>query len=1030
LRLPSREPSVDRGARAPGLQHAERRQVTALFCDLVDSVPLTVSLDPEDMMHVIDVYLSACDDIVARHGGTITQYMGDGVLAYFGYPRADEEDAANAVRAALALRDAVGRFELHPGLTLQIRIGIATGLVVVNDMVGNGQRRHPGIVGETPNLAARLQAAARPDRILVARNTQRITRGLFNYRELRPFMLKGFTAAIEASEVIEAVAVGSRFLARAQGEATPLVGRDSELAEIRHRWAAARAGRGHVVLLHGEAGIGKSSMAEAARRHAGDTPHAQTAWYCGPNQRASALHPISQQLARAAGFERGDDAASRREKLGRLLTRCGVTEPGSLAVLADLLGLPSEPGALIEAMTPEKRKEVTLGTLLALLERSTSRLPALFVFEDAHWSDSASLELLDRAVGRAMQRPWLVIVTARPDYQPPWLGQDHVAHIKLRRLERGEAERICTNLGAEAVLSAATLRQIVARSDGIPLFVEEVTKSVLEAAAAAPASAPDGTAAVAIPESLKDSLVARLDRLGPARRVANLGAAIGRRFSYELLAAVAAQPEAALRRALRQLTLSGLVERSGLAPASSYLFKHALIRDAAYESLLKRERQELHGRIASALRDRFPQTSAAEPELLAYHLTEAGAIAEALPLWAEAGRRAASRAAHVEAVEHLQTARNLLQRLPPDGALLATELQLLIGLAVSLAASRGYSVPEVEEVLAQARAICDRLGNVAGLFAVLRGICALSIVACEFEAAEATARRCAEISEHTGLAEHRIESDCPLGYVLWAKGDLPEARRHLERAVKYYRAHDGARLPMITPQDPLIQSLGPLQLVLLAIGDEAAAERTAAELIAHARSLGGSFNLACALFWQALFFISRGDYAHALEPAEQALDLCDRYGYPTFGAFASLFRAYCIGDRGDLDRALDMAQAGIAELDRLGILHGRSLQLGEVARLQAATGDLSSALSTIDTAIEAVRRCGELYFLSPLLRRRAEFLARCPGADPAIVSAALREAREVAEAQGATGFARKAEAPPDRDSAPDRHAPIAAIGLN
>ena len=776
LRVPSREPPVARGERASGWQHAERRQVTALFCDLVDSVPLTVSLDPEDMMHVMDVYLSACDDIVARHGGTITQYMGDGVLAYFGYPRADEEDAANAVRAALALRDAVARFDLRAGLTVQIRIGIATGLVVVNDLVGNGQRRRAGIVGETPNLAARLQAAARPDRILVARTTQRITRGLFNYRELRAFMLKGFNAPIEASEVIEAAAVGSRFLAHAQGEATPLVGRDAELAEIRGRWAAARAGQGHVVLLQGEAGIGKSSMVEAARRDAADTPHAQTAWYCGPNQTASALRPISQQLARAAGFDRGDDAASRLEKLEGLLTRCGVTRPGSLAVLADLLGLPSVPGALIEAMTPEKRKEVTLGTLLALLERPTGKLPSLLVFEDAHWSDAASLELLDRVVGRATQRPWLIIVTARPEYQPPWLGQDHVVHIKLRRLERGEAERICANLGADAVLSAATLRQIVARSDGIPLFLKEVTKSALEAAAAAAAPAPDGTAVVPIPESLKDSLVARLDRLGPARRVANLGAAIGRRFSYELLAAVAAQPEAALRRALRQLNLSGLVERSGLAPASSYLFKHALIRDAAYESLLKRERQELHGRIASVLRDRFPQTSAAEPELLAYHLTEAGAIAEALPLWAEAGRRAASRAAYVEAVEHLRTARSLLQRLPPDGALLATELQLLIGLAVSLAASRGYSGPEVEEVLAQARAICDRLGNVAGLFAVLRGICALSIVACEFEAAEATARRCAEISEHTGLAEHRIESDCPLGYVLWAKGDLPEAR--------------------------------------------------------------------------------------------------------------------------------------------------------------------------------------------------------------------------------------------------------------
>ena len=1003
---------------------AERRQVTALFCDLVDSVALTERLDPEDMMHVVDVYLSACDDIIGRYGGTITQYMGDGVLAYFGYPRADEHDAANAVRAGLALRDAVDRLALMPGIRLQIRIGIATGLVVVDDLVGRGRGRH-GIVGETPNLAARLQSVAAPDRIMVARTTQRITRGLFSYCELQMLHLKGFTRPVEASEVIEASATDNRFLARAEGKDSPLVGRESELALIHDCWAVARAGHGRVVLLQGEAGIGKSRLVEAARRHAADTAHKETAWYCGPHQTDSALRPITQQLARAAGFERDDDAASRHDKLRRLVAQSGTVDPVNLAVLADLFGIPPQPRMPEEAMTPDKRKAVTLEMLLALLDRTVSKAPALFVFEDAHWSDSTSLEVLNRAIGTASGRSWLIVVTARPDYAPPWLRGDHIVHIKLGRLTRGDAERICVNLGAEAMLPSTTLRQIVDRCDGIPLFVEEMTKSVLEAAAAAPA--PDDAAAFAIPESLKDSLVARLDRLGPARRIANLGAAIGRRFSYELLAAVADQPEATLRRMLRELTLSGLVERSGLAPASSYLFKHALIRDAAYDSLLKRERQVLHGQIAAALRERFPQTGEAEPELVAYHLTEAGAIAEAIPLWAEAGRRAASRAAHVEAVGHLQTARDLLQRLPKDDSLLGIELQLLIGLAVSLAASRGYSVPEVERVLAEARAICDRLGNDAGLFAVLRGICALSIVACELDSAEATARRCAEISERTGLVEHRIESDCPLGYVLWAKGDLPRARQHLERAVGLYRDHGGAQLPVITPQDPLIQSLGPLLLVLHAMGDDAAAEQAAADLIAHARSLGGPFSLACALFWQAFYFVSRGDYTQALAPAEEALGLCDRYGYPTFGAFAFLFRAYCIGHRGELDQALDMAHAGIAELDRLGIMHGRSYQLGEVASLQAAAGDLSTALHTIDTAIAAVRRSGEAFFLSPLLRRRAGFLVNYPGTSRATVSAALHEARAVAEAQGATGFARQAAAQLDGDMPSDCIDAIATV---
>jgi class 3 adenylate cyclase/tetratricopeptide (TPR) repeat protein len=1016
----------------PGrVSSAERRQVTAVFCDLVDSVSLTERLDPEDMAQVIDVYLSACDDIIARYGGTITQYMGDGVLAYFGYPRASEHDAANAVRASIDLRDAVTRLALVPGIRLQLRIGIATGLVVIDDLVGRGKGRQ-NIVGETPNLAARLQSVAARDRIMVARTTQRITRGLFSYRDLQTFTLKGFTRPVEASEVVEAVAIDNRFLARAEGKAPPLVGRERELALIQDCWVLARAGQGRVILLQGEAGIGKSRLVEAARRHAADTAHTETAWYCGPHQNDSALRPITQQLARAAGFDGGDDAASRTEKLRRLLARSGADETANLAatlaVLADLFGIPPRSGAPDEVMTPDRRKAVTLDTLLALLDRAAHKAPALFIFEDAHWSDSTSLELLDRAIGTASARAWLIIVTARPDYQPAWLRRDHVVHIRLGRLTRGDAERICVNLGAEAMLPSGTLRQIVDRCDGIPLFVEEMTKSVLEATAAAPTQ--DGVPVVAIPESLKDSLVARLDRLGPARRIANLGAVIGRRFSYALLAAVANQPEAVLRRMLRELTLSGLVERSGLAPASSYLFKHALIRDAAYDSLLKRERQLLHGQIAAALRDRFPQIGQTEPDLLAYHLTEAGAIADAIPLRAEAGRRAASRAAHVEAVGHLQTACDLLRRLPKDDALLGTELQVLIGLAVSLAASRGYSVPEVERVLAEARAICDRLGNDAALFAVLRGICALSIVACELDSAEATARRCAEISERTGLVEHRIESDCPLGYVLWAKGDLPRARQHLERAVGLYRDHGGARLPVITPQDPLIQSLGPLLLVLSAMGDDDAAERAADALIVHGRSLGGHFNLACALFWQALYFILRSDFARALAPAEEALGLCDRYGYPTFGALAFLFRAYCIGHRGDLDQALDMAHAGIAELDRLGIRHGRSQQLGEIASLHAAAGDLPTALHTIDAAIAEARRSGEAFFLAPLLRRRAEFLAQHPGTSPASVTAALREALAVAEAQGATGFARQAAARLDDDTPFGRSEPIAAANVN
>jgi class 3 adenylate cyclase/tetratricopeptide (TPR) repeat protein len=996
----------DGSARASA-HRAERRQVTALICDLVDSVSLTLRLDPEDMMNVIEAYLAACDNAIVRHGGYITQYTGDGVLALFGYPRADEDDAANAVRAGMELRDSVAQLGLPRGLTLQTRVGVATGLVVIRGLKGSRGGREVDLAGEAPNLAARLQTIAAPNTIVVSRATQRITRGVFTYRDLGTFALKGFSTPIEAFEPVEAT-VASRFHARARGKMTPLVGRDAELALLLDGWAAARAGKGHVVLLQGEPGIGKSRLIEELRLHTADTPHAESVWYCDPNSSDSALRPISRQLARAAGFGRGDSAATQRNKLGRLLALAGASEPLGQPILADLLGVPAEAVTPVEAMTPEKRKEATQDALLGLMDRWAAARPAMFVLEDAHWSDSTTLDLLDRAIACAADRRWLIVVTARPEYEASWVGRANVTHLRLGRLDRGDAERLCTHLGPEAVLSAATVQQIVGRCDGIPLFVEEMTKSVVEATVAAPAQ--EGIPAVAIPMSVQDSLVARLDRLGPARRIADLGAAIGRRFSYELLAAVATQSDAELRQGLEALTLSGLVESSGLPPTSTYLFKHALIRDAAYESLLKRERQMLHGQIASVLRDRFPETREAQPELLAYHLTESGAISEAIPLWATAGQRAASRAAHVEAGRHLQTALDLLRQQPADSARAAEELQLLIGLAVSLAATRGYAVPEVGKVLAEARAICDALGNAAGLFAVLRGICNFLTIGGDLAGAEETARLCVAIGQETLLPEHQIEGDGALGYVLFAKGELQAAREHLERAVDLYAKHDGARLPWVSSQDPLVVALSSLLQVLHATGDDAGATRVAVQLAAHVRSLGRPFDLAWGLSWLAFYKVSRGDFTDALAAAEEALGICKEHGYTLYQLVATSFLAYARGYLGDPEQAIEAVQRSLPAFEKLGTVHFSCYHLGEVARLQVALGEARAALHTIDAAIGNARRYGEGYFLSPLNRRRAEILACIPGTEPDDVAAALREAVAIAEAQGAAAFAQQAAA--------------------
>ncbi len=981
--------------------HAERRQVTALSFAIVDFVDQTLRLSPGDQLRVKDTYLAACDDIVSEFGGHVMQDMAEGMVAYFGYPRANEDDPANAVRAAIKLRDTIGHLDLPTGVKLRCRIGIATGLIVVSELVRRREGRGGGLVGGAPNLAARLQAAALPDTVVVADATRRIAEGSFVYRDLGRIALKGFPDPLPAFEAVEAPPIASRFLARTHGNATPMVGRGGELNRLRELWDAARQGHGKAVLLKGEPGIGKSRLVDELRRTVADTPHVQFAWFCGPNTTDSALHPVIEQIARTARFEPGDTPETRRANLQRIFVGFGTTDPLGQAAIADLMGLPPASDNPIAALTPDRRKAVTLDTMLSMMRFIASTRPALFVLEDLHWCDSTTLELLEHALACTADHPWMILCSTRPDYAGPWPETDDISTIELGRLDRGAAEQICRLLGTDGLLPAESVRQIVERCDGIPLFVEEMTKSVLEATA-------DGSAVAPIPASVRDSLMARLDRLGSAKRVACLGAAIGRRFGYGLLAAVAAMPEATLREDLRELSLSGLVERHGVPPASSYLFKHALIRDAAYDSLLRSEREPLHGQIAAELRDRFPETRDSEPELIAYHLTESGAFDEAIPLWASAGQRASSRAAHVEAVGHLQTALKLLREQPNDAQRVGLELQLLLGLAVSLSASRGYTNPDVGRVLAEARGICDALGNVSGLFAALRGICSFAIVASDIAVAETTARHCVAIADETGDVEHRIESDATLGYILYVKGELATARFHLERAARLYTENDGIGRVFPSPQDPLIVALSSLLHVLHAMDETQAADRVNDTLTAHAPALGRTFDLVWALTFQSHYQQQIGRPGPAMRLRDEMIRVCSENGYEHWRIVGGVFRGFGLGYLGKPAEGLEQAEAGLIELDRIGDLHWRALYLGEIARLNAELGDMLSAAATIDAAIARARESGEHYFLSPLYRRKAEVLVRMPTPDPAAIGAVRAEAIAIAEAQGARRFAREA----------------------
>jgi len=993
-----------RGEASSGARRAalERRQVTALYLGLMDWASLSARLDPEDLLEIVDAFQMTVDDVVAQHGGAVARRDDQGMLAYFGYPRAHEEDGANAVLAGLAICEGVAALQLPHEAAVRAHAGVATGLVLIQ-ADGAGEAR---VTGDALNLASRMAAFAPTGGVIVSEATLRITEGMFDYREMGPVTPDGYDTAVSAFEAVGTTRVASRSHARGWASTVSLFGRDAQVDLLRELWKHAGAGHGQVVLVQGEGGIGKSRLVDSFRHAIDESEATQTAWFCGPKFSASALHPFSDGVQRAAGFARGDSMEARGARLQAFLDSLGIDEPEAFALFSDLVGLAPAAGSPTETMTPDRRRSATLDLILTLMDRLSQGGPALFVIEDLHWADPTTLELLTSAVRGAADRAWLILATARPDFECDWFDQADVAHVELGRLQRVDAERVCAQVDAAGVLPPDLVRRIVERADGVPLFLEELTRSMVEAVAGAGDT--EQAARLAVPETLQDSLIARLDRLGPARQVARMGAAIGRTFTYELIAAVAGQGAAELRQSLRDLVRSGLVDCTGLPPTSTYVFRHALICDAAYESLPKAQREALHARIAQAMRELASED--VHPALLADHLTRGGAPAEAIPIWAMAGQQAAARAAHREAVGYLRTALELLRAGPRDPASIGVELQLLIALAVSLGAARGYHDAQTGAVLAEARAICDALGNTEQLFMVFRALNAFSVMGGDLDSGEDFARRCVQIADATGRVEHLLQSESALGYVLFTRGDMSPARTHLERAVTLYEQNDGASLPQLQPNDALILALGPLLMVLFAMDDEVGASRVQRRLIAHARAVGGSFGVVNAQLWRSLFFFISGDFTLAIEAAEEVIGLCDEFEYPAFRPSAALNRAFSIAHLGEAEVGLRQAREALAELDRLRQKHPRAAYLSQLAGLELLAGDAEGALATMAASIDMAEGVGEAYWLSPSHRLRAEILTRLPQTDPGEARAALADALEVARRQGAPRFIREAEA--------------------
>ena len=620
---------------------AERRQLTVMFCDLVGSTAMSTRLDPEDMREVVAAYQKCVSETVRRFGGFVAKYMGDGVLAYFGYPQAHEHDAERAVRAGLAIVEAAPTLQTAAGAPLHVRVGLATGIVVVGDLLGSGEAQERGVVGDTPHLAARLQVIAPPDSVVIAEGTRRLVGDLFEIVDLGPQKLKGVAATTLAFAALRESSQTNRFEALHPGGLAALVGREAECELLLRRWAKAKGGEGQVALISGEAGIGKSRLtAEFLERLPGE-PHTRLRYFCSPQHTDSALYPIIGHIERAANFAREDDAKTRLDKLEVVLSRSSMSDEDA-ALLAEMLSLPNDGRYPALDLAPHQRRQRTLAALARRIEGIARETPVLMVYEDAHWADPSSLEAIGLLVDKIEALQLLLFVTFRPEFVPPWAGRPHVTALTINRLAPREVTALIDRVAGDKPLAANIRQDIVERADGIPLFVEEMTKAVLEAegeGAAARMVAAAPSPALAVPASLHASLMARLDRLGPAKGVAQIGAAIGREFSHALLVSVTRETEPELAASLDRLLQSGLLSREGTPPHAMYLFKHALVQDAAYGTLLREPRRALHAQIADAIEERFPEVAESQPETLARHYTEAGQIEKAASLWGKAGQR-------------------------------------------------------------------------------------------------------------------------------------------------------------------------------------------------------------------------------------------------------------------------------------------------------------------------------------------------------------------------------------------------------
>ena len=942
----------------------ERRHLTVLFCDLVGSTEIASHLDPEEWREIVGGYHHAAAQAIERFGGHVAQYLGDGVMAFFGYPEAHDNDAERAARAGLAILDAISKLNEHPTHPkVSARVGIDSGAVVV----GAGAGKDTDVFGDTPNIAARVQAAAAPSTVLVTAATHRLVSGLFMVEDLGAQGLKGIEHSVQLYRVVAPSGVRGRLEAAAAARGlTAFVGREDELRLLMNRWEHALDGEGQVALIIGEAGIGKSRLTQRFHEQLAGTPHTWVEAAAGAFFQNTPFYAVTEMLRELLAW-RGDEPAE--EQLAQLETRLelvGLKPAEALPLIAPLLNLPLPAKYPPQPLAPDQQRRRLLATLVEWALGAAGVQPTVIAIEDLHWVDPSTLELLQLLVEQGATARLLLLYTARPEFRAQWPSRAHHTQITLNRLTSRNVRTMVEEVAAKKALSEETIATVIERTGGVPLFVEELTRAVVESADAK-------LTGRAIPVTLHDSLLARLDRLGPAREVIQIGAALGSDFSYELLHAVYPIPESDLQQALRTLTDAELLYVRGLAPEATYRFKHALIRDAAYGLLLKTRRRELHRRIANVLDQSLPAIAEAHPELLAHHYTEAALTEQAIPHWQKAGQRASQHSAHVEAINNLTRGLELLNTLPDTPLRAQQELMLQITLGPALQATKGPAAPEVERVYARARELCQQVGETPQLFPVLWGLWLYFNARGELRTARELGGRLLTLAQSLQDPVLLLQAHHALWTTSFYLGELASAHEHTEQGIALYDVQQPSSHGFLYGgHDPgaCCQVLGALILWSLGYPDQALQKSN--EALTLARELSHPYSLVITLACIAVFHQLRHEGQLTQRRAEAVVTLSVEQGFPFWSAWGTILQGWVLTEQGQREEGVAQIRQGLAAYRAIGGEMMRSQFLALLADVHGKMGQADEGLIALAEALAAVDKTGERRWEAELYRLKGE----------------------------------------------------------